>query len=390
MGNQRTSTLFRTQNQAQHEEIMKILSKYILLEFLKALVFTVMVFVGLYIIARLVDDMRTFVRHQPEFSMIILYYFYQLPYFFVQVLPLAVLLSTLFSLGQLGRHNELIAMRSCGISFFRVALPILSATCILVMLVLLFNEVVIPHTNPRAHHIKRVNIEKKSDEAFRFRRDWITRSLSGNRILQSRHLDAARGQMQDIILLNLGPNRLVTKRLDAPQAEWKNGKWIFRDGTIRTFDQHGTITQFEAFQYHAVPFREVPRDFIRQKKDEDQILATPIKELRQQISLLREMGSDPRTEEVNMHLKIAFPFANLILALLGVSIPFIFPSGHRAIVWTAIGFVITIVTGFFYIGFIAVGTSFGKSGTLPPIASVWIANCVFGAIGMYMFFKAKS
>ena len=369
---------------------MKILSKYILIEFLKALTFTVMVFVGLYIIARLVDDMRTFVRHQPEISMIVLYYAYQLPYFFVQVLPLAVLLSSLFSLGQLGRHNELIAMRSCGISFYRIALPILSATFILVLLVLMFNEIVIPHTNPRAHHIKHVNIEKKSDEAFRFRRDWITRNLSGNRILQSRHLDALRGRMQDIILLNLGPNGLVEKRLDAPQAEWKNGKWIFRDGTIRLFDHNGKITKFTGFKYHAVPFKEVPRDFIRQKKDEDQILATPIKELRQQIKLLKEMGSDPRTEAVNLHLKIAFPFANLILALLGVTIPFIFPTGHRAIVGTAIGFVITIVTGFFYIGFIAVGTSFGKNGTLPPIASVWIANCIFGTIGIYMIFTAKS
>jgi len=369
---------------------MKILSQYILKEFLKALAFTIMVFVGLYIIAKLVDDMRTFVNHQPSISLIILYYLYQIPYFFVQILPLAVLLSALFSLGQLGRHNELIAMRSCGISFYRIATPILSAALILVGLVLIFNEIVIPYTNPRAYHIKHVNIEHKSDEIFHFRRDWITRSVSGNRILQTRHLDALSGRMQEIILLSLGPNRTVKQRLDAPSAYWENGHWVFENGVIRHFDKNGQVQYFEKFSKRSIAFREMPRDFIRQKKDEDQILATPIKELRYQIKLLKEMGSDPRTEEVNLHLKIAFPFANLILALLGVTIPFIFPTGHRAIIWTAIGFVITIVTGFFYIGFIAVGTSFGKNGTLPPLVSVWIANILFGLLGAFMISKTKS
>ncbi|MCD4812577.1 LPS export ABC transporter permease LptG [bacterium] len=369
---------------------MKIISRYITKEFLKALLFTIMVFVGLYVIAELVDDMRSFVNHKPSISLVILFYLYQIPYFMVQVLPLAVLLSTLFSLGQLGRNNELVALRACGVSFLKIAMPILITALSIVGMVMIFNEIVIPYTNPRAYHIKRVNIEHKSDETFRYRRDWLTRSVSGRRILHTQHLNAQTGKMFDVMLLKLDKKRDIIERLDAPQASWKDGHWIFQNGTLRAFDDSGAVNRYLKFDEYKIPFRESPIDFIRQKKDDDLMLATPIKELQTQINLLREMGTDPRAEEVNYHLKIAFPFSNFILALLGVALPFIFPTGRRAIVGTAIGFVITIVTGFFYIGFIAVGTSFGKNGTLPPFLSVWIANFIFLGLGVFLITKAKS
>lgn len=369
---------------------MNTLSRYLLKEFLKPLIFTIMVFVGLYVIAELVDEMRSFVNHKPSVFLIFLYYIYRIPYFVVQILPLAVLLSSLFSLGQLGRNNELIAMRSCGISFLRVVTPILIASFTLVLVVLFFNELVIPYTNPRAHHIKRVGIEKKTDHRLQLSRDWITRSVSGRRVLHTRHLDAAAGHMRDIILIQLDENMQIKVRLDAPRAVWQSGNWLFENGVLRHFDANGVVTHYNKFARHVMPFKETPKDFIREEKKDDQLLSMPLKELTYQIQLLRETGIDPRKEEVNFHLKIAFPFANFILALLGVSLPFVFPTGRRTIIWTAIGFVITIITGFFYIGFIAVGTSFGKNGMLPPIVSVWVANVVFTSIGILFMTKAKS
>ncbi len=368
---------------------MSTLSRYLLREFFKPLVFTILVFIGLYIISQLVDEMRTFVNHHPPLSLIILYYFYRIPYFLVQILPLACLLASLFALGQLARNNELIAMRSCGIGFYRVAFPILAAALLMVGMVMVFNEVVIPYTNPRAHHIKRVNIEHKADQSFRSRRDGVTRSASGRRILHIKHLDAWAGHMLGVILLELGPGQTIKRRLDAPRGRWCEGQWIFENGVMRRFNSKGMVTEFNKFESLSLPFKEAPRDFIREEKDSDQLLAMTLKELRYRINLLKETGSDPRKEEVNFHLKLSFPFANFILTLLGVSLPFIFPTGKRAMIWVAIGFVLTLLTGFFYIGFIAVGSSFGKNGTLPPLLSVWIANIIFGFLGVYLMRKAQ-
>ncbi len=367
---------------------MNTLSKYILKEFLKPLFFTILVFVGLYIISQMVDEMRSFVNHKPDLILIVLYYLYRVPYFLVQILPLSILLASLFSLGQLARQNELIAMRSCGIGFFRMVSPILAVSLVLVAVVLVFNELVIPYTNPRASRIKRVSIEHKDEESLRLQRDWVTRSVSGKRILHAHHLDAQTGTMKDVTLLKFRDELQLESRIDAPAAQWVKGHWIFLSGVIRRFDEQARMIGYNRFSSLALPFRELPKEFIRQEKKDDQLLSTPLRELSYQIRLLKETGIDPRKEEVNFHLKIAFPFANFILALLGVSLPFVFPTGRRSIVWTAIGFVITIITGFFYIGFIAVGSSFGKNGMFSPLVSVWVANAVFAAIGIWLMTKA--
>ncbi len=363
---------------------MSILHRYLLKEFLKPLLFVTVVFVGIYVIAQLVDDMRMFVAHHPPLSVIILYYFFRVPYYAVQVMPLAVLLSVLLALGQLARNNELIALRGCGVSFYQVTAPLLAAALVISLLVLGFDEVVIPLTNPRAEYIKKVNIEQKADQMYRYRRDRVARSVSGNRVLYMRHLDALAGKMQKVIYLELGPNLDVRKRLDARSARWRAGAWLFSDGILRVFDPSGGLTRFEPFTQLAIRFKESPREFVREEKDADQLLSMTLPDLRTRIRLLKEMGSNTNKEEVNLQLKFAFPFANFILVLLGISLPFIFPSGRRALLGAAIGFIITITTGFFYIGFIAIGTSLGNNGTFSPFVSVWIANVSFGLLGAWL------
>lgn len=369
---------------------MKILSRYVLKEFLLPLGFIVIAFVGLYIIAQLVDDMRSFVEHKPALALVLLYYLYQAPYYAVQVLPMAILLSSLFSLGQLARHSELMAMRACGLTFDQITRPILVAALALVGLVLIFNELVLPWTNPRAHQLKSVAIEHKMDAFGGNTRARITRTASGNRVLYTQFLDAANGAMAGVTMLELGPDQQVTRRLDAPYAHWNPfGDCVLSNGWERTFDADGQVVHAAPFITLPVRFRESPRDFIQSEKDSHQLLSMPLKELLDRIRLMKETGANPREELVNLHLKLAFPFANLVLALLGVALPFVFPSGQRAILWAAIGFVITLLTGFFYIGFVAVGSSMGKNGTLPPLLAVWIANLLFGALGLWMMRRAQ-
>jgi lipopolysaccharide export system permease protein len=369
---------------------MKIITRYLLREFLQPLGFILVVFVGLFIVAQLVDEMRGYVEHHPQLIFVVMYFLYRIPFYAVQVMPLAVLLAALLSLGRLARSNELIALKACGVGFREVAFPILAAALGISLLVLGFDELVLPVTNPRADYIKQVQIERKTEQGALYRRDRVTRSTSGNRILFMRRLDALAGRIEGVIYLELEPPLGVGRRLDAPRAHWSGGAWTFEDGVERNFDAAGDLVRYRTFASLAIPFKESPMDFVREEKDDTELLSMTVRDLRYRIRLLRELGSDPSPEEVSLHLKFAFPFASFILALLGVALPFRFPSGQRAMVGAAIGFVITLVTGFFFIGFIAIGTSLGNNGTLPPMLSVWMANLLFGAFGILMIFKART
>jgi lipopolysaccharide export system permease protein len=370
---------------------MNTLQRYILKEFFKPFIFIMISFVGLYIIAQLVDEMRAFVEHRPVLSVILLYYLYRIPFFAVQVMPLAVLLTALLSLGQLSRQNELIALRASGVSFFQVVSPIGVAALGLVGVMFIFNEIVLPTTNPKADYIKRVRIEKKADDGYSLRRDRIARRLPGNYIIYIKQLDAQAGQGSDVIL-TVWDEKLhgIKERFDAPFAQWQNGLWTLTNPRIRLFDNMGNVIRYQEKPIIQIPIASPPKAFIREPKNDTELLSTPTSELLQRIRSYKELGTNPLREEVQLYLKFAFPFANFILALLGVSLPFLFPSGQRALIGAAIGFVVTLITGFFYIGFIAIGSSLGNSGALPPWLAVWMGNIIFSVIGVLALRQART
>jgi lipopolysaccharide export system permease protein len=248
---------------------------------------------------------------------------------------------------------------------------------------------VIPLSNPKAEYIRRVQIEKKQDKTFQYRRDQIFRTLSDNRFIYIKKIDIDRRLMEGVQLFVLNNDRTIKERIEASQVSWQPREWTFFQGTRREFS-NGQVSAFQAFEKYPLSIRDDPRAFIHIQRDDDELLGMRLIELWKKIQSLKGTGGDPRIEEVNFHLKIAFPFSNFVLALLGVSIPFIFPSGKRAMLWGAIGFVITLVTGFFYIGFIAIGTSFGKNGSLSPWLAAWSANILFFILGVYLLRRAQT
>lgn len=68
-------------------------------------------------------------------------------------LPLAILLSSLMTFGNLGEHFELTAIKSAGISLIRTLRPLFIAVLFLVMLAFLNNNFVVPGANIKAYSL---------------------------------------------------------------------------------------------------------------------------------------------------------------------------------------------------------------------------------------------
>jgi lipopolysaccharide export system permease protein len=82
---------------------------------------------------------------------------------------MAMLLSCLLALGQIGRQNELTAMRAAGIGVGRIAAPLLLLALGVSALVFALNEVALPHLNARRATIYRVEIKRQDVEGARAR-----------------------------------------------------------------------------------------------------------------------------------------------------------------------------------------------------------------------------
>jgi lipopolysaccharide export system permease protein len=74
----------------------------------------------------------------------------KLPYFIMYALPTAVLLATLMTYSRLSSDSELIAMRSCGVSIYRLVLPAIVLSFVVTGMTFILHEQVVPIANYQA------------------------------------------------------------------------------------------------------------------------------------------------------------------------------------------------------------------------------------------------
>ena len=82
---------------------------------------------------------------------------------------------------------------------------------------------------------------------------------------------------------------------------------------------------------------------------------------------------------VEKHKRIAFPFATIILTLIGVSI-----SSRKVRGGIGVHLGLGIAITFTFILFLQITTVFATHGNLEPWLAVWIPNMIFGVVGIFL------
>ena len=99
---------------------MKLLDRYVLWNFLQAYVYCIIGFLSIWLIFDVSDNISVFIDQHLSPWRLVHYYATQLPQILVILLPVAVLLALLFSLGRMSRSNEIVSMLTAGVSIPRL------------------------------------------------------------------------------------------------------------------------------------------------------------------------------------------------------------------------------------------------------------------------------
>jgi lipopolysaccharide export system permease protein len=174
----------------------------------------------------------------------------------------------------------------------------------------------------------------------------------------------------------------ITMRIDAELAEWKEEKWVFSNVLVTTFNG-GNFPSFSRLATKVIPLTEKPSDFKTIQEDAEKMGYV---ELRKYIKKIREEGYDASRYLVDMYGKIAFPCVSIILAIIGIS--FSLRSERSGGLTQSMG--TGIVIGFSYWFVYAFSLSLGRSGTIPPLLSAWLANIIFSIAAGFLFLRVKT
>ncbi|MDO4585715.1 MAG: LptF/LptG family permease [Planctomycetia bacterium] len=127
---------------------MKIIDRYIILNFVRNLLLWYLTLMGLYIIVDLFSNIDSFFNAENNanpFVIMFRYYFFHLFPIIDMISASTILVSALTVMSMMIKRNEMIALMSLGISRIRVISPILIVTILYIILLFFLKEMVLPH-----------------------------------------------------------------------------------------------------------------------------------------------------------------------------------------------------------------------------------------------------
>lgn len=357
---------------------MKILERYLLREFLLYLALGLIGFIVIFAVVDVFEKIDVFLDNRAHVGTVARFYMFRAPEVVVQVMPVALLLATFLALGQLNKFGELTAMRVAGQSLVRILAPVwwVAATCTLAALLL--GELVVPGANRERYHIYNEQIQGIVRAAPTERAD-VAYLGRGGRIYLIRLYVVPERRMHQVSMQEFRQGRLA-RRIDASDALWEGGRWVFRHGVVRNFVQGRE--QVESFAQLVVPgLEEKPDDFAKEQRNPAEM---SFFELHHYIERLRASGSRVANYLVDLHLKLAFPFVNLIVVAIGASI-----ATRLRMQSAAQGFGLSVVIAFLFYALMRTSQALGHNGALPPYLAAWLTDLLFGGVGAVMLAHAQ-
>jgi len=364
---------------------MRILDRYILKSVISIFLSCIFVFLFLYVIIDLLTNLEDILKQQANLGLLIRYYLSYLPVMFVQVSPFACLISTVYTFGKLNHNNEIIAMRSSGMSIFDICREALIFGMLISMLVFWVNGRFVPRALAENQRIKAQMEEGAGRNKFKKSATITNLSMYGlkNRLFFINRFTLATQTMDGITILEHDDHQNLTKKIVATKGIYQDGLWKFYQCITYTFDKNGQVVEEPVyFEEEIMTISETPKDFasLRQKPE-----LMDIKEMQDYIWRISKSGatSVTRNLKVDLYQRFTMPFTSIIIMLLGI--PFSLMMRKRATGMASVG--ISIIVGFLYYVLDAVCLAVGKSGLIPPFIAASMSHVIVLAGSIYLIRK---
>ena len=294
--------------------------------------------------------------------------------------PLALFLSCIYLTGTLAQELQLTALQTSGVSLYQLMRPYVGVGLFVTVFMFGFNGWVVPRTN---EVVVRYENEYLPGNQTSVQTSEIHRRNGPNSILSVGYYDSDRKRAHTVSLQQLAGDTRLAHRVDANRMEWVDslGVWRLDDVTRRTFaedepQRKRTVASLDT------TLQVYPRDLSRSKND---VAAMTIPAASEYLAALRRSGVGGLTRPlVAYYNKFAYPFANLILLLIGVPIASTRRRGGQAV-----RFAVGLSVAFVYLSVQKLAEPLGYAGTLSPELTAWMPHATFALVALIVLWGAR-
>jgi lipopolysaccharide export system permease protein len=370
-----------------------VMDRYIALELIGPFLFGVGSFSSVGVaIGTLFDLVRRVTERGLPIEIAVQVFLLKLPDFIVLAFPMSVLLATLMGYSRMSADSEIVALRSCGVSIYRLVVPAIALSFCVTGLTFAFNELIVPAANyeatitlQRALNQERPSFQDRNIIYTEF--DRVTQE-DGNRVTVMKRLFYAEEfdgeRMKTLTILDRSQTG-ISQIIAAESAIWnpKANTWDFFNGTVYLIAPDGSYRNIVRFEHQELQLPRTPLDLASRGRDYGEMSIAQAKE---RLEIIRYGASEKniRELEVRIQQKYALPFVCVLFGLVGSTLGL---APRRASKATSFGISIIIIFGYYLTAFLA--NALGQLAILSPFMAAWLPMALGLVIGGFLLVRAS-
>jgi LPS export ABC transporter permease LptG len=365
---------------------MRILTRYVLREFMVPLTYCMAGFLGIYVVFELFDSFNRIMEARPSFTQIVGFFAGYVSPYLEWLIPAALLLGALYTMWNFCRHSEITAMRASGIGFLVIVRPLLAVAVVMALAVAAINEFYAPWAAERARDYRDARFKEQPGVIFE---NVPYYNQPANRVWRINRMSSDNPNVIEGVRVSFDrPDGSRMMDITCRKAEYLDGMWWFFYPQYQYFDEFNMPVENPLPVLSGLPLRafpdlnESPRDFMLMNKSwEFYSVRDMIHYLRTHPHLTDE---EVASKTFDIHAHLAAPFSCLIITLF--AIPAGLATGRQSVFKGVIS-AIAMFFGFYALSILAM--ILAKNALVPAIPAAWFANVVFLTVGTIMFYRQR-
>ncbi len=364
-------------------KINSIVNRYIFKEMIPPFVINMAFFTFVFLMARILDITKLIVNYKIGIFNLLLMLIYTTPFYLIFITPMSVMIAVLLTFLGMSSNNEIIALKTGGVSIYRLLPPVL-LFCLIGWFISSFMSIYgLPYgrlaSKKLIHRVISSNVNIGLKERT-FNDDFKGVMIYANKIDLKNHT------LLDIFIEDKRVNNIISTVV-APKGKLFSDpdnfsfQLLLFDGIINQVDLNSRSVYSVSFDTYSMSLGMKRSASVTKKghKDEEEM---SLSELRQYLKNTLKKDQKYYISLTEYHRKFSVPFASFALGILAVPLGVKLRSTKRSF-----GLVLGLIFFLVYYFLLSAGWVFGESGIYPPLIGMWMPNVVLGSIGLFFLIR---
>lgn len=404
--------------------MIRLIDRYFIKEFIPPFFFSLFALTFILLMDQLFRLIDLFVRKGLPVDIVGQILVYTLPLIISYTAPMAILVAVVMTFGRLAQDNEILALKTSGLTFFSIMKTPFIITLAFMTFLFFFNSFVLPESNHRVRNLM-LDVSRKRP-TIRLPEGVFTKDFSGYTVYIGRK-DERHSRLYDVTIYDLQNGLMMT----APSGELRdleeegiiqftllngelhqlmdntnyqkttfdkqiinmkvNTELVRRERRLRNeneLDISGLKSKIESTrleigktQENVVHIgREALEDFVR---GEHSNLSAARFQIKKDISIIKGKTRKVSRYLIELYKKFSLAFACILFVIIGAPLGYLFKRGGTA------GILIGILLFSSYYILVIGGEEFADRRDLSPFLAMWLPNIIFLCLGIYLYLIAE-